>query len=144
MIDIKWKKLHPEAQMPTFESDGAAAADVRSVEDVTIPPGATIMVKLGFALEIPEGYEIQVRPRSGLAAKYGITILNSPGTIDSDYRGENCVILTNLNSASFTVEVGDRIAQFALRQVPLCRFVQEDELSETKRGASGFGSTGHR
>jgi len=142
MIDIKLKKLHPEARIPMFETSGAAAADVRSVEDVTIPPGATIMVRLGFAVEIPEGYEIQVRPRSGLAKKHGITILNSPGTIDSDYRGENCALLTNLNSVPFNIEVGDRIAQMAIREVPKARFVEELELSETDRGSGGFGSTG--
>lgn len=136
------KRLHPEAIVPVYQTPGAAGADVHSVEDVDIPSGQTRMVRAGFAVEIPEGYEIQVRPRSGLAVKHSVTVLNTPGTIDSDYRGELKVILINHGTQPFHVVKGDRIAQLVIAQVYQADFDEVAELNETSRGAGGFGSTG--
>ena len=111
-------------------------------EDLIIPPLGRARVPTGLFLEVPPGYEAQVRPRSGLAARHGVTVLNSPGTIDSDYRGEVEVILINLGEEAFRVKAGDRIAQMLLMPVYRPRLVQRDELSETQRGSGGFGSTG--
>jgi dUTP pyrophosphatase len=116
--------------------------DVLSAEDLTLPPGARHAVATGFAVAIPAGYEIQVRPRSGLALKHGISVPNTPGTIDSDYRGEVKVILINLGSESFAIARGDRIAQLVLAPVTLASWQEADELDDTARGAGGFGSTG--
>jgi dUTP pyrophosphatase len=116
--------------------------DVVSAEDVVIAPGERWPVATGLALAIPPGFEIQVRPRSGLALKHGITVPNTPGTIDSDYRGELKVILINLGSAAFTVRRGDRVAQLVLAPVVQASWLEVDELDETARGAGGFGSTG--
>ncbi|MBO9518378.1 MAG: dUTP diphosphatase [Porphyrobacter sp.] len=128
--------------LPAYATHGAAGMDVLSAEDVTLAPGARHAVATGFAVAIPEGYEIQVRPRSGLALKHGISVPNTPGTIDSDYRGEVKVILINLGSESFAIARGDRIAQLVLAPVTLASWQETDELDETVRGAGGFGSTG--
>lgn len=130
--------------VPSYETSGAAGADVRAFlnEPVVIPVGKRAMIPTGLFFAIPEGFEIQVRPRSGLAAKNGVTVLNTPGTIDSDYRGEVKVILINLGDADFTVNNGDRIAQLIVAPVTQGIFVKTDKLDETERGASGFGSTG--
>lgn len=130
--------------MPSYETSGAAGADVRAFlnEPVVIPVGKRAMIPTGLFFAIPEGFEIQVRPRSGLAAKNGVTVLNTPGTIDSDYRGEVKVILINLGDADFTVNNGDRIAQLIVAPVTQGIFVKTDKLDETERGAGGFGSTG--
>jgi dUTP pyrophosphatase len=137
-------KKDPKARLPEYESSGAAGADIRAnvPEPVVIPPLGRARIPTGLALEIPPGYEAQVRPRSGLAARGGITVLNSPGTIDSDYRGELEVILINLGSRSFTVADGDRIAQLIIS--PVCRALMREtgSLSGTERGDGGFGSTG--
>src|SRR3982751_750809 len=116
--------------------------DVVAAESLTLPPGARHAVATGFAMAIPRGYEIQVRPRSGLALKHGITCLNTPGTIDSDYRGEVKVILANLGDAPFPINRGDRIAQLVPAPVQRARFGEVSSLDETGRGAGGFGSTG--
>ncbi|MEQ9506715.1 MAG: dUTP diphosphatase [Hyphomonas sp.] len=132
--------------LPAYETSGSAGMDVRAAvpeaEPMVLAPGARAMVPTGLSVAIPEGYEIQVRPRSGLAAKHGLTCLNTPGTIDSDYRGEIKVILINLGSEAFTIQRGERIAQLVLAPVTQLGWQQVSELGETERGAGGFGSTG--
>ena len=128
--------------LPAYASAGAAGMDVVAAEDVTLLPGARAAVATGFAIAIPDGYEVQVRPRSGLALNHGVTCLNTPGTIDSDYRGEVKVILANLGSEPFAVVRGQRIAQLVPAPVQRALLVEADTLDETTRGAGGFGSTG--
>lgn len=132
------------AVIPEYKTAGAAGADLCALLDspLTIPAGKFAMVPTGLFFEIPEGYEVQVRPRSGLAAKNGVTVLNTPGTIDSDYRGEIKVILINLGTSDFTINSGDRIAQMIVAPVTQAQFEITKNLSETERGAGGFGSTG--
>lgn len=127
---------------PAYATDGAAGMDVVAAEDIILPPGGRHAVATGFAMAIPEGYEVQVRPRSGLALKHGVTCLNTPGTIDSDYRGEVKVILANLGDAPFVVNRGDRIAQLVPAPVQRATLDEVDTLDETVRGVGGFGSTG--
>lgn len=144
MIDIKVKRLpHGEGlALPSYASGGAAGMDVVAAESLTLAPGARHAVATGFAIAIPKGYEVQVRPRSGLALKHGITCLNTPGTIDSDYRGEVKVILANLGQEPFEIVRGERIAQLVPAPVQRAAFVEVDDLNATERGAGGFGSTG--
>lgn len=132
------------ASLPVYKTLGAAGADVCACVEkpVVIPAGKRGVVQTGLSFEIPEGYEIQVRPRSGLAVKNGVMVLNTPGTIDSDYRGELMVILANFGDSDFTVNYGDRIAQLIVAPVTQGIFVKADTLGETERGANGFGSTG--
>ena len=134
------------AVIPQYKTDGAAGADICALlsESVVIKKGERAMIPTGLFFEIPEGYEVQVRPRSGLAAKNGVTVLNTPGTIDSDYRGEVKVILINLGSEDFTVSNGDRIAQIVVAPVTIACFEGVNALDETERGTGGFGSTGRR
>lgn len=144
MIEIQLQRLpHGEGlPAPVYATDGAAGLDVVAAEELTLQPGQRHAVATGFAIAIPEGYEVQVRPRSGLALKHGITCLNTPGTIDHDYRGEVKVILANLGSEPFAVRRGERIAQLVPAEVTRARFSEVAELAETDRGAGGFGSTG--
>ncbi len=130
--------------LPAYETGLSAGMDVRANldEPVILKPLERALIKTGLFLEIPEGHECQVRPRSGLAFKKGVTVLNSPGTIDADYRGEVGVILVNLSSEPFTVEHGERIAQLVFAKVKQAKWIEVEELSETVRGAGGFGSTG--
>lgn len=128
--------------LPAYATAGAAGMDVVAAEDVELSPGARHAVATGFAMAIPEGYEVQVRPRSGLALKHGITCLNTPGTIDSDYRGEVKVILANLGQEPFRVVRGERIAQLVPAEVTRATLTEVDLLDDTVRGAGGFGSTG--
>jgi dUTP pyrophosphatase len=128
--------------LPSYATAGAAGMDVVAAESVTLAPGGRHAVATGFAIAIPGGFEVQVRPRSGLALKHGITCLNTPGTIDSDYRGEVKVILANLGSEPFEVVRGERIAQLVPAPVQRAHFAEVDDLDETDRGAGGFGSTG--
>lgn len=132
------------AILPSYQTAGAAGADVCAClsQPIVLEPGAWAMVPTGLSFEIPCGYEIQVRPRSGLAAKNGVTVLNSPGTIDSDYRGEVKVILINLGSEPFAIAHGDRIAQLIVAPVEQAQFHVVESLSSTQRGQGGFGSTG--
>lgn len=132
------------AVIPQYKTKGAAGADVCALlsEPVVIKSGKSAMIPTGLFVEIPEGYEIQVRPRSGLAAKNGITVLNTPGTIDSDYRGELKIILINLGEKDFIINSGDRIAQIVVAPVIQAEFLKTDSLSQTERGSLGFGSTG--
>ena len=143
-IEIELQRL-PNGEglpAPSYATPGAAGMDVVAAETLTLAPGARHAVATGFAIAIPEGYEVQVRPRSGLALKHGITCLNTPGTIDSDYRGEVKVILANLGSEPFEIVRGERIAQLVPAPVQRARFREVDALGQTERGAGGFGSTG--
>lgn len=128
--------------LPAYATAGAAGMDVVAAEELTLVPGARVAVATGFALAIPPGYEVQVRPRSGLALNHGVTCLNTPGTIDSDYRGEVKVILANLGDAPFAIHRGDRIAQLVPAAVLRAALDAVAVLDETARGAGGFGSTG--
>ena len=144
MLDIAVKRL-PHGQdlpLPAYATAGAAGMDVVSAEDVTLPSMGRHAVATGLALAIPEGFEVQVRPRSGLALKHGISLPNTPGTIDSDYRGELKIILINLGAEPFEIKRGDRIAQLIIAPVQLGRMVEVESLDETVRGIGGFGSTG--
>jgi len=136
--------LSPAVRVPAYQSDGAAGMDLEAAidEPLEIPAGQVRLVPCGFAIAVPAGYEAQVRPRSGLAAKSGVTVLNSPGTIDSDYRGEVKVILINHGAAAFTVTPGMRIAQMVVARVAHVTWDQAAELPGTDRGAGGFGHTG--
>jgi dUTP pyrophosphatase len=144
MIEIELQRLpHGEGlSSPSYATGGAAGLDVVAAEDLTLAPGQRHAVATCFAIAIPDGYEVQVRPRSGLARNHGITCLNTPGTIDQDYRGEVKVILANLGSEPFEVRRGERIAQLVPAPVLKANFVEVETLSETSRGAGGFGSTG--
>ena len=128
--------------LPEYKTEGSAGMDIRSIDDVTLNPGERSLVHTGLYIGLPVGYEAQIRPRSGLAIKYGITVLNSPGTIDSDYTGEICVILINHGDETFLVNKGDRIAQMAISQYEKAEWDLVDELEETERGNGGFGHTG--
>ena len=146
MVDVKVYNSSSN-NLPAYETIGSAGMDVRAMlaDSVVLKPGERVIIPTGLYVEIPVGYEIQVRPRSGLAFKKGVTVLNTPGTIDSDYRNQIGVILVNLDAEDFTIEPGDRIAQLVLNQVPQINWVSVnsvEELSSTDRGLGGFGSTG--
>ena len=144
MIEIKLSRLaHGDGlPLPRYASEDAVGLDVSAAEELTLQPGERHVVATGLAIEIPRGFEVQVRPRSGLAAKHGITCLNTPGTIDSDYRGEVKVILINLGQEPFEIRRGERIAQLVPAAVLRADFVEASELGSTARGEGGFGSTG--
>ena len=142
VLKIKIKKISPDAQIPKYSHEGDAGMDLVSVENVVIKPNHRIAVRTGLQVELPNGYEMQVRPRSGLALTKGITVLNAPGTIDSEYRGEIRVILINLSSSDYSVEKGDKIAQAVINKFEKVKIEESKELSVTKRGEKGFGSTG--
>jgi dUTP pyrophosphatase len=129
---------------PVYAKPGDAGADLRSTAALTVPAGARVMVPTGVSIALPQGYVGLVHPRSGLAAKHGITVLNTPGTIDAGYRGEIMVILFNSSDADFDVAVGDRIAQLLIQAVELAKFIPVDKLPETERGETGFGSSGRK
>ena len=143
-LAIRLKRLpHGEGlPLPAYGSEHAAGLDIVAAESLTLAPGQRHAVATGFAMAIPHGWEVQVRPRSGLALKHGISVLNTPGTIDSDFRGEVRVILANLGDAPFEVARGERIAQLVPAPVQRARFEEVEELDDTARGAGGFGSTG--
>ena len=144
MIQIELQRL-PNGEglpLPSYATDGAAGLDIVAAEDVTLAPGQRHAVATGFAIAIPQGHEVQIRPRSGLALRHGITCLNTPSTIDHDYRGEVKVILANLGSEPFEVRRGERIAQLVPAPVLRAQFSEVAELGATSRGAGGFGSTG--
>jgi len=138
---IRIKKLHEHAELPQLATSGASGFDLVAAERVQIPSGERSIVGTGIAVAIPSGYEGQVRPRSGLAARYGLTVLNTPGTIDSDYRGEVMVIMHN-TGPDYHIKKGDRIAQLVIQKVPKVKFEVVEELDETDRGDGGLGSTG--
>ena len=140
-INIINKSSH---QLPKYETTASAGMDLRAnlTESIVLKPFERVLVKTGLFIELPVGYEAQVRPRSGLALKKGITVLNTPGTIDADYRGEIGVILINLSNEDFVIENGERIAQLVIAKYEQAALIEVNELSETQRGAGGFGSTG--
>lgn len=141
-MTLSFKRVHKDAVMPAYAHPSDAGMDIRSVESLVIPVGKRALVRTGLIVNLPPLYEAQVRPRSGLAFKYGVTVLNSPGTIDAGYRGEIGVVLVNLGESDFEVKVGDRIAQIVIAPVTQPTIVEAIEIDETDRGADGFGSTG--
>ena len=144
MIKIQIKKLSNSVSIPKYETQGSSGMDISAhiINNIIINPGEKALVTTGFSIAVPKGYEVQIRPRSGLAAKKNITVLNTPGTIDSDYRGEIKVILINLGKEKFIIENGVRIAQMVVCPVIQVNLEVVKELSDTERGSSGFGSTG--
>ena len=142
---IKRLEGNTDSPLPAYQSEHAAGMDVHAhlPEGVTIEPGKIALIPTGFAIAVPEGYEAQLRPRAGLACRFGVTLPNCTGTIDADYRGEVKVALINLGQSGFVVEPGMRICQMIIKEVPRCVWQEVDELSETLRGAGGFGHTGH-
>ncbi|QCT94447.1 dUTP diphosphatase [Caminibacter mediatlanticus TB-2] len=141
-MKLKVKKLKNDAILPKYQTDEAAGFDLHSIENVVIKVGERKLISTGLAFEIEKGFEAQIRPRSGLAFKYGITVLNSPGTIDSDYRGEIKVLLINLGEEDFEIKKGDRISQVVIAPVIQAEIIEVEILSNTQRGSGGFGSTG--
>ena len=143
-MTVAFKRVHPDAILPAYAHEGDAGMDVRSVEDVVIPRGGRALVRTGLVMALPMGWEAQVRPRSGLALKHGVTVLNTPGTIDAGYRGEVGVILANFGDADFAVAKGDKVAQIVVAPVTQAEVVEVDSVDDTERGAGGFGSTGKK
>lgn len=144
-MTVRFKRLRPQAVLPRYMTAGAAGMDLSSAADGPItlePQGGRAGVPTGWAIELPHGFEAQVRPRSGLAAKHGVTLTNAPGTIDSDYRGELVVLLVNLGREAHTIAPGDRIAQLVIAPVVQASVEEVEALSDTTRGAGGFGHTG--
>lgn len=141
-LDVKIKRIHADAMLPMQANPGDAGMDLYSIETVEIPVGQAKLIKTGLQIELPKGTEAQIRPRSGLALKHSITVLNSPGTIDEGYRGEIGVILINHGKETFIVEKSMRIAQMVIQLVPTIQLLEVNELSPTVRGTSGFGASG--
>ncbi|MBD8520259.1 dUTP diphosphatase [Lysinibacillus sp. FSL R7-0073] len=141
-VEVKIKRMHADAILPMQANPGDAGMDLYSIETVEIPAGGTKLIKTGIQIELPKGTEAQIRPRSGLALKHSITVLNSPGTIDEGYRGEIGVILINHGQDTFLVEKSMRIAQMVIQFVPTIQLLEVNELSQTVRGTSGFGASG--
>lgn len=141
-MTLRFKKIRPDATLPSYAHASDAGMDVRSVEDVTVPAKGRVLVHTGLVMLLPPMYEAQVRPRSGLALKHGITVLNTPGTIDAGYRGEVGVILANFGDGDFEVKKGDKVAQIVVAPVVKAEIEEASEIDETDRGAGGFGSTG--
>ncbi|MFT2644939.1 dUTP diphosphatase [Helicobacter pylori] len=141
-MKIKIQKIHPNALIPKYQTEGSSGFDLHAVEEVMIKPHSVGLVKIGICLSLEVGYELQVRTRSGLALNHQVMVLNSPGTVDNDYRGEIKVILANLSDKDFKVQVGDRIAQGVVQKTYNAEFIECEQLDETSRGSGGFGSTG--
>ena len=141
-MTVKFRKIDQAAILPSYAHPGDAGMDVRSVEELVVEPGGRKLVRTGLVMLLPPGYEAQVRPRSGLALKNGVTVLNTPGTIDEGYRGEVGVILANLGAEPFRVEKGAKIAQIVIAPCTRAEIVETAEIDETARGTGGFGSTG--
>jgi dUTP pyrophosphatase len=147
-MEIRLKRWDGAADLPLpqYATEGSAGFDLQAAipadQPLTLQPGQRALVPTGFAIELPQGYELQVRPRSGLAVKHGIALVNAPGTVDADYRGQVCACVVNLGQEPFKIERGDRIAQGVIAAAPQWRLVEAEALSETSRGAGGFGSTG--
>jgi len=145
-VNVKVKKLLAEAILPSYQSSGASGCDITAClsAPLILAPNERAAVPTGLTVEIPSGFELQVRPRSGLAAKFGVTVINTPGTIDSDYRGEIKILLWNAGKEPFEIKSGDRVAQLVLQEVPRAIWVESERLGETERAEKGFGSTGFR
>ncbi|WRB52493.1 dUTP diphosphatase [Helicobacter pylori] len=141
-MKIKIQKIHPNALIPKYQTEGSSGFDLHAAEEVMIKPHSVGLVKIGICLSLEVGYELQVRTRSGLALNHQVVVLNSPGTVDNDYRGEIKVILANLSDKDFKVQVGDRIAQGVVQKTYKAEFIECERLDETSRGSGGFGSTG--
>ncbi len=143
-VSIRRLPGYEDIPLPEYQTESSAAMDIHAAtnETLTLEPGAIALIPTGFAMAVPEGYEAQIRPRSGLAVKHGVTVINSPGTIDSDYRGEVKIALVNLGSESFEITRGMRIAQMLIAPVPRINWQIAEELPSTERGAGGFGHTG--
>ena len=141
-MTVKFRRIDPSAMLPTYAHPGDAGMDIRSIEELTIVPGGRSLVRTGLVMMLPPGYEAQVRPRSGLALKSGVTVLNTPGTIDEGYRGEIGVILANFGTEPFTVEKGAKIAQMVIAPCTRAEIEETTETDATERGEGGFGSTG--
>lgn len=141
-VIVKIKRLIPEAQLPRYEHPGDSGADLVAVTDYTLQPRQWFAVPTGLSAEVPIGFELQIRPRSGLALRHGVTVLNTPGTVDAGYRGEIKVILLNLGSEPFYISKGQKIAQLVVAPVVWAQFEEVDKLTQSQRGSSGFGSTG--
>ena len=141
-MTLRFMRIHRDAVLPAYAHKSDAGMDIRSVEDILIPAGKRALVHTGLVMMLPPKYEAQVRPRSGLALKYGVTVLNTPGTIDSGYRGEVGVILANCGDEDFQVKKGDRIAQIVVAPVTRARVYEVDYVDDTDRGKGGFGSSG--
>lgn len=141
-LEVKIKRIHADAKLPLQANKGDAGMDLYSIDNAMIPSGEAKLIRTGLQIELPQGTEAQIRPRSGLALKHSVTVLNSPGTIDEGYRGEIGVILMNHGKEPFIVEKSMRIAQMVIQFVPSIQVTEANELSETVRGSSGFGSSG--
>lgn len=141
-VSVKFTKLVQDALKPEFKSEAASGADLHASEYGSVPPGGVALVSTGICVAIPKGYEIQIRSRSGLAAKFGVFVMNSPGTIDADYRGEIKIILANFGHYAFHYNPGDRLAQMVCMAVQKVSYDEVEKLDDTERGAGGFGSTG--
>ncbi len=141
-MKIKIQKIHPNALIPKYQTEGSSGFDLHAVEEVVIKSHSVGLVKIGICLSLEVGYELQVRTRSGLALNHQVVVLNSPGTVDNDYRGEIKVILANLSDKDFKVQIGDRIAQGVVQKTYKAEFIECERLDETSRGSGGFGSTG--
>jgi len=144
MIPVQIKKLNPNVEIPKYMTRGSAGCDVKAClpQPLDILPGHRAAVPTGLAFGIPEGFEIQVRPRSGLSIKQGLTVVNTPGTIDCDYRGEVMILMINLGNEPVKIQNGDRVAQLVIKRVDQIEWTVVDDLTKTERGAGGFGSTG--
>lgn len=141
MVDIKVQKIHENAIIPEYAHVTDAGADIYAIEDVAVKPHTTVLVKTGLKVAIPTGYEIQIRPRSGMSLKTSMRVANTPGTIDAGYRGEICVIMENTGNLTYNIAKGDRVAQMVIMPVPMINWIETDELDDTDRGEGGFGST---
>jgi len=144
MVKIKIKKIKDNAIIPEYAHDGDAGVDLYSTEDYLLKPGERVLVSTGIKIAIPKGYEAQVRPKSGLAIKNGLSIVNTPGTIDSPYRGEVQIIAINLGKENIKIEKQTKVAQMVINKIEEAEFEEVDELDNTTRGEGGFGSTGHK
>ncbi|HEX7508912.1 MAG TPA: dUTP diphosphatase [Polyangia bacterium] len=142
--NVRFRRLRPAALVPRYMTAGAAGMDLASAAEgpITLAPGQRLGVPTGWSMELPQGYEAQVRPRSGMALRYGVTVVNAPGTIDSDYRGEIIVLLVNLGQEAHTIAPGDRVAQMVIAPLVQAKVEEVAELSQTDRGTGGFGHTG--
>src|SRR3989338_3904334 len=144
MLDVKIQRIKDNAAIPKYAHPGDAGVDLFSTEEYLLKPGQRVLVSTGIKIAVPDGYEAQVRPRSGLALKYGIRVCNTPGTVDSGYRGEVGCIVINLGNEDFKIEKGSKIAQMVFNKIEHAEFEEVTELDATKRGEGGFGSTGHK
>ena len=142
IINVKVLKLNKDAALPEYKTIGSSGFDLRSTEEWLLAPGETHIFKTGLAFEVPLGYEMQIRPRSGLSSKTKVRVPNTPGTVDSDYRGEVGIILENIGDTPITINKGDRIAQGVIQRVEKANFIKVDTLTDTERGDGGYGSTG--